>query len=341
MATDMKESPMRHPFDRRRVIQAAALPLASWLAPFARAQAAWPNRSVTIIAPNAAGGPADTLARAVAPGMARALGVSVVVDNKPGAAGKIGIQALLRAPRDGHTIAVTSITALSALPVFDRNPGYKSPDDFEPLSLAIRAPAVWCLHPAVPARNLRELVAYAKAHPDKLNYASFGTNSSSHLSQEDFFRMLDIRLAHVPFKGESEGLNALLAGQVQMMMVSGAAVPHIKAGKLIALATTGEKRWPVLPDVLTGRETRIPELASYMYEPWIGFSTSAGVPKDVVEKLAAAVQQGLKDPAAQATLSAALGYRIVASSAAEMRDAVVQDMVGYHVLARSGRVTPE
>ena len=332
---------MKHSELRRRLLRWTALPMAHWLLPAARAQGSWPNRSITIIAPNPPGGPADTLARAVVPGMSKALGVPVIVDNKPGAAGKIGIQALLRAPRDGHTIAVTSITALSALPVFDKNPGYKSPDDFEPLSLAVRTQAVWCLHPSVPARNMREFVAYAKANPGKLNYASFGINSSSHLAQEDFFRMLDIRLAHVPFKGEVEGINALLAGQVQVMMISGAAVPQIKAGKLLALSTTGEKRWPVLPDVPTGRETRIPELSTYMYEPWVGFSTAAGVPKDVVDKLGSALQQGLKDPSAEAILAGGLGYRIVASSPNEMRDAVIQDLAGYQELVRSGRVLPE
>ena len=326
---------------RRHLLQSTlGAGAASLLPRWAHAQAAFPSRSVTIVVPNAAGGPADVLARAVSPGMSKALGVPVVVDNKPGAAGKIGIQALLRAPRDGHTIAVTSITALCALPVFDTKAGYKSPEDFEPLSLATRTPTVWCVHPAVPAKNLQELIKHAKANPGKLDYASFGTNSSSHLAQEDFFRMLDIKLTHVPFKGESEGLNALLAGQVQVMMVSGAAKPHIEAGKILGLATTGVKRWEVLPNIPTARETRVPELAGYSYEPWIGFSTAAGVPRDVVERLSAAVRQGLADPSAQSMLQG-LGNRIVASTPAEMRDAVLQDLTRYLVLARSGRVAPE
>lgn len=325
--------------NRRKLVKIAALPIGLALTPFAFAQAAWPSKAISIVVPNAPGGPADTLARAVAPGMSKVLGVPVVIDNKPGAAGKIGVQTLLRAPRDGHTIAVTSITALSALPVFDKNPGYRSPEDFEPLSLATRTPAVWCVSPSVPVKNMREFVAYAKANPGKLNYASFGTNSSSHLAQEDFFRILDLQITHVPFKGESEGLNALLAGQVQVMMISGAAAPHVKSGKLVALATTTEKRWGLLPDVLTARETRVPELATYMYEPWIGFSTSAGVPKDVVAKLAAAVRQALNEPAARATLEG-LGNRVVASSIAEMNDAVITDLARYHVLTRSGRVSP-
>lgn len=331
------------PFEihRRHLLQTTlGAGVASLLPWSAHAQGAFPSRAVTIIVPNASGGPADALARAVLPGMSKALGVSVVVDNKPGASGKIGIQALLRSPKDGHTIAVTSITALCALPVFDSKAGYKSPDDFEPLSLATRATAVWCLHPSVPAKNLQELIKHAKANPAKLNYASFGTNSSSHLAQEDFFRMLDIQLTHVPFKGESEGLNALLAGQVQVMMVSGAAKQHVEAGKILGLATTGVKRWEVLPTIPTARETRVPELASYSYEPWIGFSAAAGVPRDVVERLSAAVRQGLAESSAQSILQG-LGNRIVASTPAEMRDAVLQDLTRYHVLARSGRVMPE
>ena len=327
---------------RRRLLQAAfGLGASPLLAGLAMGQTAnWPTRPVTIIVPNAPGGPADTLARAVAIGMAKDLGVPVIIDNKPGAAGKIGIQALLRAPRDGQTIAVTSITALAAMPVFDRNVGYMSPDDFEPLSLAIRTPTVWCVHPSVPARNLKELIAYAKAHPGKLNYGSFGANSSSHLAQEDFFRTVDIQLTHVPYKGEAESLNALLADQVQVMMVSGAARPHIASGRLRGLATTTEQRWALLPTIPTARESGIVELVSYRYEPWIGFSAAAGVPTQVVTRLAEALKIGLQDPAVQSS-QGTVGNRVVVSSPAQMRETVLQDMGRYHALARSGRVTPQ
>lgn len=324
--------------DRRRVLQLAfassALPLASGIA----AQVAWPARNISIIAPNAPGGPADTLARVVTQAMGKELGTSVIVDNKPGAAGKIGIQTMLRAPRDGHAIAITSITALSALPVFDPAVGYQSPDDFAPLTLAVRTPAVWCVHPSLGIKTLQQLIAHAKANPGTLNYASFGTNSSSHLAQEDFFRRLDIQLTHVPYKGESEGMTALLANQVQVMMISGAAKPHIEAGKLVALATTSATPWEVLPHIKPANLSGVLQLASYSYEPWLGFSAASGTPPDVVDRLQKALRNALRSTDAKSTLGK-LGYRVVASSPQEMRDAIVQDMTLYRVLLRSGRVS--
>lgn len=322
---------------RRRVLQLAlagsSLPL--WSS--ARAQAPWPTRNISIIAPNAPGGPADTLARVVTQSMSKELGTTVTVDNKPGAAGKIGVQTLLRAPRDGHTIAVTSVTALSALPVFDPNVGYQSPEDFAPLTLAVRTPAVWCVHPSLGIQSLQQLIARAKAGPGVLNYASFGTNSSSHLAQEDFFRRLDIQLTHVPYKGESEGVTALLGNQVQVMMVSGAAKPHIEAGKLVALATTSQDTWDVLPQVKPANRSGVLQLAQYSYEPWLGFSAAAGTPSDVADRLQRALSNALRSPEAASALNK-LGYRVVVGGPQQMRDAIVQDMTGYRVLLRSGRV---
>lgn len=325
---------------RRLLARSVAIGGANLLPALGRTQPTWPTRPITIIAPNAAGGPADTLARAITTSMGKALGTSVVVDNKPGASGKIGMLALLRAPRDGHTIAVTSVTAMSALPVFDPNVGYRSPGDFAPLSIAVRTPTVWCVNPALGINDLRQLVDYARAHPDKLNYASFGTNSSSHLAQEDFFRQLNIRLTHVPFKGEAEGMNALLSGQIQVQMLSGAAKPQIEAGRLKALATTTAKRWDLLPQIRTARESGLPELMNYAYEPWIGFAAANGVPQPILERLEKSVRAALQSPEAASSLKP-LGYRIIASGAKEMRDAIEEDTAAYRVLLRSGRVRIE
>lgn len=336
-STDMTSN---HPRRRTLLLGGLGIPLASLMPISAGAEVAWPNRSITLIAPNSPGGPADTLARAVANGMTRILKVPVVVENKPGASGKIGIQALLRAPRDGYTLAVTTETALSALPVFDKNVGYQSPADFEPLSLAVRTPAVWCVHPSVPANNLRELVAYAKANPGKLDFASFGNNSSTHLASENFFRIVEVQLAHIPYKSESEGLNGLISGQVQVMMLSGASKPHIAAKKIRGLATTSTSRWDFLPDIVTARETGIPELANYSYEPWMGFSAAAGIPKEIRDRLNGALRQSMDSPAVKAMLFG-FGYRIIASSSSEMIEAIQHDITSYRVLARSGRVKPE
>lgn len=323
-------------FNRRQWLQAAAGCGAALLPP-AFAQPTWPTRPINVIAPNAPGGPADTLARAVAAPMSKELGVAVVVENKPGASGKIGIQALLRAPRDGHTIAITTVTTLSALPVFEPGLSYKSPDDFIPLSLATRSPGVWCVHPALGIKTLAQLVAYAKAHPSELNYSSFGNNSSSHLAQEDFFRRLDINLTHVPFKGESEGVAALLANQVQVMLVGGLVKPHITAGRLIALATTSAQPWDVFPNVVTANRAGLPQLTDYSYEPWLGIATSAGTPDAAVQRLRISLRNALLMPETKASLGQ-MGYRVVAGDAKEMQDAIEQDMALYRVLLRSGRV---
>lgn len=330
---------MTHPtIGRRQLLQLAAAGCTTAVMPNGFAETQWPSRPITLIAPNPPGGPADTLARAVSAVMAKEMGVSVVVDNKPGAAGKIGVQALLRAPRDGYTIAITTVTTLSALPVFDAAVGYKSPDDFIPLSLAARSPGVWCVHPSLGIKTLPQLVAFAKAHPGELNYASFGTNSSSHLAQEDFFRRLDIQLTHVPYKGESEGVTALLANQVQVMLVGGNAKAYVTSGKLVGLATTSEKPWEALPGVVTANRSGLPQLTDYSYEPWLGIAAAANTPDAVVQRLRTALRTALLAPATQSALRQ-LGYRIVAGDAREMRDAIEQDMALYRVLLRSGRVS--
>lgn len=329
---------INHPLNRRHLLQMAVAGGSAALWTTTQAQGSWPSKPITLIAPNAPGGPADTLARVVTTSLSQQLGTSVVVDNKPGAAGKIGIQAMLRAPRDGHVVAVTSVTALSALPVFDPQVGYRSPEDFEPLVLAVRTPAVWCVHPSLGVKTLAQLVALAKSKPGVLNYASFGTNSSSHLAQEDFFRRLDIRLTHVPYKGESEGMTALLSNQVQVMMISGAAKPHVEAGKLTALATTSAEPWEVFPKLVPANRSGVLQLSSYSYEPWLGFSAAAGTPAETVTRLQNALRDALRTPDAQATLGK-LGYRVVAGSAQDMRNAIEQDMTLYRVLLRSGRVS--
>lgn len=326
---------------RRRniLLSTLAAPVAGLFNTSALGQDIWPSKPISLISPNSPGGPADTLARSVINSMSRELGVSVVVDNKPGAAGKIGMLAAMNAPRDGHTIAVTSITALCSLPVFSLNAGYDPLKDFDPLTLAVRTPSVLMVHPSVPVRNMSELVAYAKARPRELNYASFGEKSSSHLAFENLLRLLDLEMTHVPFRSESDGRTALLSGQVQLMSTSAASKPFIDSGRLIALGQSSAGRWSVMPNVPALRESGVAALASYEYEPWLGFSVAAGVPLVVRERLSMALRNALRSP--EANQLQTLGYRVVASTPAEMRKAVDADIVGYKVLARSGRVKPE
>lgn len=324
----------------RRALARGALMASLCVASYASAQTHWPSKPITIIAPSAPASPIDTLARAVSGGLARELNTSVVVDNKPGASGKLGIVALLNAPRDGHTIAVTTLTHLASVPVFNPKPGYRVPEDFALLTLAVQTPAVLVVHPSVPARTLAEFVRYAKANPGKLNYASFGERSSSHLASEDLWDKMGVSVAHVPFKSEAEGINALISGQVQVMSTSGAAAPQIEAGRLVGLATSGAARWDVLPKLPTFMESGLPEFKDYVYTPWLGFSAAAGTPPDVTAKLSAALRAVLRQPEAQRMLGN-IGYTVVALSPEDMAAAVTRDQAVYRRLLKANRVRVE
>lgn len=326
----------------RRTLLASSLaaPLGGLLSAPTWAQDKWPTRPITIVAPNSPGGPADLIARAVTTSLSKELGVSVVVENKAGASGKIGMLAALNAPRDGHTVVLTSITALCALPVFNSQTGYDPIKDFDPLTLAVRTPSVLLVHPSVPVRNMKEMVAYVKARPKQLNYASFGEKSSSHLAFENLLRLLDLEMTHVPYRSESDGRKALAAGEVQFMSTSAASKPLVDAGRLIALGQSSAGTWNAMPDVPPLRESGLSALVDYVYEPWLGFSVASGVPSNVRERLSTALRNALRGSEAAQQLQAQ-GYRIVATSADEMRQAVLSDTAGYKALAASGRVKPE
>ena len=289
-----------HPRRRALLLGGLGLPFASLTPLLAGAEVAWPNRSITLIAPNAPGGPADTLARAVANGMSKILNVPVVVENKPGASGKIGIQALLRAPRDGYTLAVTSETALSALPMFDKNVGYQSPADFEPLSLAVRTPAVWCVHPSVPANNLAELAAYSKSLPDGLTYASSGVGGSGHLATELIAIRTGAKLVHVPYKEVGRAITDTIAGHTKLLVYYAPLVPHIRAGKLKALAVLADKRVSWAPEIPTAVEQGLPGLVA---TGWGGLFAPAGTPDAIRDTLAAALAEALADPGVRGQLT--------------------------------------
>lgn len=301
----------------------------------------WPTQPITLIAPSSPGSPMDSLARAIEPALARQLGVSVVIENKPGASGKIGMQALLRANPDGHTFSVATQTHLTALPVFDPNVGFKVPDDFGLLSLAIRTPSATSVHTQVPVRSMQEFVDYARANPGKLNYGSFGVRSSGHLAAERLWNLLGIHLNHVPYKSESEGLHGLASGQIDVMNSSGAVRPHQETGKVVTLGTSGPERWDIFPNIPTMQESGVSELKNYVYLPWLGFATSSRVPAEIQKKLSDAIREALRSPEAQRLLNQQLGYIIVASSPEEMAAAVQEDLQVYRELKASGRIPEE
>jgi Uncharacterized protein conserved in bacteria len=272
--------------------------------------AGYPDKPVTIIVPFVPGGSSDITARSVAPGLTKRLGVSFVVENKPGANGAIAAQELKRTDPDGYTIMVGSIGTFAINEALYRKLAYTPTKDFAYLTQAVRNPNVLVAAPNFPASSVKELVAYAKQHPGKVSFASSGTGSSDHLSAVLFRQKAGIEGVDVPYRGGGAAIADLLGGQVNVSFQNlGAVLTHIKAGKLKALATTGEARTPDLPDVPTMAETGVDGVVVYS---WQGFAAPRGTPPEIVAKLSQALRDTLRDPDVQRNLNG-LGFEVVAS----------------------------
>jgi tripartite-type tricarboxylate transporter receptor subunit TctC len=256
--------------------------------------AAYPDHPIHLIVPFAAGGGNDTVARLVGHSLTAELGQPVVVDNRPGAGGVVGAEAAARAPADGYTLFLGGVGSHAINPNLHAHLSYDPVKDFAPISLIASAPLVLVVHPSVAATSVRELVALARAQPGRLNYASNGNGSSSHLASAMFASMACINMVHVPYKGLSPALTDLLSGQVQLMFSSVVAIlPHVKAGKLRALAVSSTKRLPLLPDIPTVAEAGVP---GYQSSSWYGILAPAGTPADVVARLNAAIVKAVAEP---------------------------------------------
>jgi tripartite-type tricarboxylate transporter receptor subunit TctC len=265
------------------------------------ARAAYPDRPIHLIVPFAPGGGNDTIARLVGDGLAKELGQPVVVDNRPGAGGIVGAEAAARAPADGYTLFLGGVGSHAINPNLHANLPYDPIKDFAPISLVASAPLILVVHPSVPAHSVRELIALAKAQPGKLNYASNGNGSSSHLAAVVFASMTGVDMVHVPYKGLAPALTDLLSGQVQLMFSSVVAIlPHVKAGKLRALAVSSRERLSLLPDLPTIAEAGVP---GYQSSSWYGILAPAGTPPDVVAKLNAALVKVVGAPEVRSALA--------------------------------------
>jgi len=278
--------------DRRVVGIATAAAFAALIAaPLAGAQATYPTKPIRIVVPFPAGGTTDILARAAAQRLSETLGQPAVVDNRPGAGGNIGAELVAKAPPDGHTLLMGTVgTHAINASLYSKMP-YDHVRDFAPIILVAGVPNVLVVHPSVPAGSVKELIAYAKANPGKLNFASSGSGTSIHLAGELFKTMAGVQMAHVPYKGSAPAVTDLLGGQVQLMFDNlPSALPHIKAGKLKALAVTSATRAAALPDVPTVAESG---LAGFDATSWFGLLAPAGTPQPIIARLNSEVAKWL------------------------------------------------
>ncbi|MCE1191656.1 MAG: tripartite tricarboxylate transporter substrate binding protein [Acidovorax sp.] len=279
---------------RRHLLGAGgALALAGLLPATASAQGAWPTKSVRFVVPFAPGGSSEIVARSTAAELSKTLGQSVYVDNKPGAAGNIAMQEVARAD-DQHTLILGHIGTLAVNPyIFDKLP-YDANKDFKPVSLLAKVPSLYVVHPNVPAKNLKEFIAYAKKNPAKLSYGSAGNGSAGHLAFEYLKMTADIFMLHVPYRGTGPMMTDLLSGRLDAAAVGAAALlPFIKAGKVRCIATGSTQRLPQLPDVPTVAEQGFP---GFEMTQWYGMLAPASLSQDHLDKLAVETAKAVKAP---------------------------------------------
>jgi tripartite-type tricarboxylate transporter receptor subunit TctC len=264
-------------------------------APAAAAQS-YPDRPIRLISPNPAGGANDTIVRIIAARMSPLLGGSFIIDNRGGAGGKIGAEAVARAAPDGYTLLAGSVSTHSFAPLMPPKPGYDPIKDFEPISLFALVQNVLVVTPSLPAASVSELIALAKAQPGKLNYASGGPGSTSHFAVAMFVALAGIQndTVHVPYKGGAPAMTATIANDTQFYFGPMAGmVPFIEAGSVKALAVSGEARSPTLPQVPTMAEAGMPK---YKAIGWFGLLAPAGTPAAIVARLSDAVAEAVKSP---------------------------------------------
>jgi tripartite-type tricarboxylate transporter receptor subunit TctC len=278
----------------------------------------YPNRPIRMIVPFTPGGPVDLAARIVGQHLPRLLGQSVVIENRAGAAGSLGAKAVATAEPDGYTLLWGNISTLVVLPVVTNNRDYDPARHFVPIAKVSQNHEVLVVQSAFAAKSVGELVAYAKANPGKLNFGSAGHGNATHLAAELFKLRTGTDIVHVPYKGASEAVTALLGAQVQMFFGDIAGVlPFVREGTLRALAVSSEARNPLVPDVPTMRESGVPD---YVVSTYVGVVAPAGTPAAIVERLNAAINDSLIAPDAAAAF-AKLG--------AEIRPAAPQDFAAF------------
>jgi tripartite-type tricarboxylate transporter receptor subunit TctC len=301
------------------------------------AQAQWPTKPITMIVPFPPGGPTDLVARVLAQRLGEQLGQNVVVDNRAGANGNIGNQAVARAPADGYTILYNT-SSITLSPALYKSLAYDVEKDLAPVALTAVVPLALVVHPSIPANNVREFIAYAKANPDKLSYGSAGNGNVTHLGAFQFAQANGIDAVHVPFKGSAPADLALAGGQIQFLTDTiNSVMGFVRDKRMKLLAVTTAKRMSLFPDVPTLAETVMP---GFEVGAWQGVMVPAATPKPIVDRLNAEILKALQHPDVKAKL-AAQGAEPLGSTPAEYAAYVKKEIARWGSVVKASGVTIE
>ena len=294
----------------------------------------FPDRAISLIVPNPPGGLVDTSARLVSDPLSQILHQTVIVDNKPGGSGNVAYQQVAKGAKDGYSILVSYSGYHVANPILqDKLPWTLK--DLTPIGLITVATNVIAVHPSIPVNNLKEFIAYAKANPGKLNYASQGNGSVSHIGTEIFKQQTGLDMVHVPYKGSGAAIQDVLAGQVQVFITTPPSVMgHVQTGKLKALAVTGKTRHPMMPTVPTVAEAGLP---GFQLESWVALYVASGTPSSIVDKLSRSVKASLELPEVKQRADAA-GVEIRYLPPAEMTKLLNEEITSWSKAIKSANI---
>jgi tripartite-type tricarboxylate transporter receptor subunit TctC len=296
----------------------------------------YPTRPVHVIVGQAAGSSSDIHARLLGQWLSERLGQQFIIEVRPGAGGNIGTEAVVHAPADGYTLLLVNAQNAINATLYDKL-SFKFITDIAPIAGIDRSPLVMEVNPAVPARTVPELIAYAKANPGKINMASAGIGGPQHVAGELFKMMTGIDMIHVPYRGSTPGLTDLLGGQVQVMFdVMASSLEHIRSGKLRALAVTSAARSDVLPDIPTVGEF----VPGYEASAWLGLGAPRSTPADIIDRLNAEINAGLGDPAFRAHMTD-LGGKVLPGSAADFGQFIAAETEKWAKVVKFSGAKPE
>ena len=311
--------------------------LAAAAAGAAFAQAAYPSKPVRMVVPSSAGGGTDIVARIMAPELSKRLGQQVVIDNRPGAGTMIGIEVAAKSPPDGYTLLMGLSTLAINSALYKKVP-YDPQRDFAPITQAVSSASIIVVHPSVPVKTLKELIAFARARPGQINYASAGTGTYPHMTMELFLSMAKLKMVHIPYKGTGPAMIDMVAGQVATMaatILTG--MPQIRAGRLRPLAITSAARSPIVPDLPTVAEAGLP---GYESVQWYGMLAPARTPRDIITRLHGEATRVLQQPEIKARF-AGDGADPVGSTPEEFTRYIQSELTKWAKVARDAGIQQE